>query len=439
MLDIKFIRENTEKVRDSLKKRGSDFDLNGLLALDEKRRAIIQEVDATRAKQNSFADEIAGLEGVARDAKIEESKEFKNRLKAAEGERASLEEEYEMLLLKIPNILADDVPSGKDERDNKVLCMWGEPKKFSFTPKDHLDLGEALDIIDVARASKVAGTRFNYFKGGAALLEFALIQLTLETLTSPKKVKEIADSVEKGYSAKPFIPVIPPVMIRPEVFQKMGRLEPKEERYYIPSDDIYLIGSAEHTLGSLHADEILEEKNLPIRYIGFSTSFRREAGSYGKDTRGVLRVHQFDKLEMESFTTPEGSSTENRFFTAIQEYLTQVLEIPYRVVIMCSGDTGAPNARQVDVEMWMPGQNMYRETHTADFMTDFQARRLNTRVRRVDGKLEYAHMNDATAFAIGRTIIAILENYQEEDGTVRIPKALQKYMGGMKTIGARSK
>ncbi len=434
MLDIRFIRENPEKVKESLKKRGSDFDVAGLLAIDEKRRAAIQEVDGLRATQNSFADEIAGLAGAARDKKVEESREVKGRLRDAETDLKSVEEEYLECMYAAPNILADDVPFGKDESENKVLREWGTSTKFDFTPKDHVDIGESLEIIDIAAAAKVAGARFNYFKGGAALLEFALVQLTLETLTSPEKVKEIADSVEKGYSPKPFVPVVPPVMIRPEVFQKMGRLEPKEERYYLQTDDLYLIGSAEHTLGSMHADEILEEKELPLRYIGFSTAFRREAGSYGKDTRGVLRVHQFDKLEMESFTTPEDSSTENRFFTAIQEYLTQVLEIPYRVVIMCSGDTGVPNARQVDVEMWIPSQNMYRETHTADYMTDFQARRLNTRVRRQDGHIEYAHMNDATAFAIGRTIIAILENYQEADGTVRVPNALQKYMGGMEVI-----
>jgi seryl-tRNA synthetase len=242
-------------------------------------------------------------------------------------------------------------------------------------------------------------------------------------------LREIADGVKKGYNAKAFVPVVPPVMIRPEVYERMDRLEPKEERYHIPSDDLYLIGSAEHTLGPLHMDETLAEKDLPIRYIGFSTSFRREAGSYGKDTRGILRVHQFDKLEMESFTVAEDSTTEQDFIVAVQEYLVRSLELPYQVVAICTGDMGKPDARQLDIETWMPGQNRYRETHTSDLMTDYQARRLGTKVKRANGKMELVHMNDATAFAIGRILIAIIENNQTADGKIRVPDVLQPYVG----------
>lgn len=213
----------------------------------------------------------------------------------------------------------------------------------------------------------------------------------------------------------------------------MARLEPKDERYYVQSDDLYLVGSAEHTLGPLHMDKVLKEEELPVRYIGYSTAFRREAGSYGKDMKGILRVHQFDKLEMESFSLPEDSVNEQNFFVAIQEYLMQELKVPYRVVQICTGDMGGPDARQIDIECWMPGQNRYRETHTSDLMTDYQARRLNTKVKRKNGT-EFVHMNDATAIAVGRTIIAIMENYQTENGTVKIPKALQKYMFGIKEI-----
>jgi len=268
------------------------------------------------------------------------------------------------------------------------------------------------------------------------LLEFALIQYTFQTLTSEKIIGKIAASIEKGYAAKPFIPVIPPDFIRPQIFEKMARLSPedKEERYYFPQDDIYLIGSAEHTLGPIHMEEIIPEENLPLRYLGFSTSFRREAGSYGKDTRGIFRVHQFDKLEMESFTLPNNSLKEQDFILAVQEYLVRSLELPYQVVMICTGDMGKPDARQIDIEIWMPGQGRYRETHTSDLMTDYQARRLNTRVRKKGGDIEFVHMNDATAFAIGRTLIAIMENYQQKDGSIKVPRVLQKY-AGFKKIG----
>lgn len=429
MLDIKFIRENPDLIKEAARNKGVKFDVDQLLAVDERRRHVLQELEAKRAKQN------AGSKGGPKaSTEIEELKKLKEEIKILEEEIKHVEVDFDELMSKLPNIPSDDTPIGKDENENKVLYEVGKPTVFDFKPKEHWELGEDLGVIDTAIAGKISGARFVYLKGGLGLLQFALVQLVFSVLTDEGILKKIIKKAGLKVEYKPFIPVIPPVFIKPEVFEKMARLEPKEERYHIPSDDLYLVGSAEHTLGPLHMDETIPEKNLPIRYIGYSTAFRREAGTYGKDTKGILRVHQFDKLEMESFCLPEDSVQEQNFFVAVQEYLMQTLDVPYRVVQICTGDMGGPDARQVDIECWMPGQDRYRETHTADLMTDYQARRLNTKVKRVGGKTEFVHMNDATAIAIGRTIIAIMENYQTKKGTVIVPKVLRKWMGGVKEI-----
>src|SRR3989344_4258196 len=281
MLDIKFIREHRDKVQDSIKTRNLNIDIDQLLLVDEQRRKKIQEIEILKASQNKLGKE-----------NIQEARVLKEKIRALEPELEKQEHELNELLLKIPNVLADDVPVGKDESENKVLRTWGKPPVFNFEPKDHMVLGEALDLIDTERAVKITGTRFAFLKNEAVLLEFALVQYVLSILTLEKELKKIS----KKYYSKPFIPIIPPVMIRPDAFQKMARLseEDKNERYHIAQDNMYLIGSAEHALGSMHMNEVLEERDLPLRYIGFSTSFRREAGSYGKDTKGILRVHQFD-------------------------------------------------------------------------------------------------------------------------------------------------
>lgn len=436
MIDIELLRNNPELVKASAESRGIQVDIDYVLEVDEKRRKLIQEVDELRAEHNKISDEIAKLSSDERAKAIEVSKEAKDRIGHKEFELKAVEVELEELMYKIPNILLPDVPFGKSEEENVVIREVGE-KLHIQNPKDYIALGEELGLIDTERAAKVSGSRFAYLKGEAALLEFALIQLVMKTLTREEVLAGILDKAGLNLPAKPFVPVVPPVMIKPDVFKKMARLSDadKDERYHLSQDDLYLVGSAEHTLGAMHMDEIIPEKNLPIRYIGFSTSFRREAGSYGKDTRGIIRVHQFDKLEMESFTTKEDSASEQSFFVAIQEYLMQALGIPYRVVQICTGDMGAPDAQQIDIEAWMPGQGKYRETHTADLMTDYQTRRLKTRVRRVSGEVEYLHTNDATAFAIGRTIVAILENYQNQDGSVTIPEALLPFMPGIEKIG----
>lgn len=421
MLDINFIREDPDKVKEGVKKKGYDPKMvDRVLKVDETRRQLIGDIEKLRQERNKLTKK-----------DIEKGRKIKEMLRRLEPDLRAVDEQLKNLLYDIPNLPADDVPEGKDESENVEIKKWGKPRKFTFKPRDHLALGELLDVIDVKIAARVTGTRFGYLKNEGALLEFALIQHTFNVLTDEKILKSLAGKVKKDYSSKPFLPVVPPVMIRPEVFTKMARLGPedKDERYHLAKDDLYLIGSAEHTLGPTHMDEVIPEKNLPLRYAGFSTSFRREAGSYGKDTRGIFRVHQFDKVEMESFTLPENSDKEQNFIVAIQEYLMQSLEIAYQVVMVCTGDMGGPDYRQIDLETWLPGQNKYRESHTSDLMTDYQARRLKTKVRRKNGTVELVHMNDATAFAIGRTLIAILENCQQKDGSVLIPKVLQKYTG----------
>lgn len=422
MIDVELIRTNPELVKEKIILKNKNPQLvEDFLAIDKVWRQVGKKIDEMRFNQKQLGEQ----------KKIEEAKALKNDIKKIEEEFQTLDTERTRLLYQFPNIPFDEVPIGKDESQNIVIRNWGEPTKFSFPVKDHMELGEALNIIDTQKASEIVGSRFNYLKGGLAQLEFAIVNYVFSVLTNEEIIKNLASKINPNLSTKSFVPVVPPVMIRPEVFTRMGRLSPedKDERYHLEKDDLYLIGSAEHTLGPIHMDEIIDEAKLPIRYIGFSTAFRREAGSYGKDVKGILRVHQFDKLEMESFTLPEFSKQEQDLIVALQEYMLQELKLPYQVVSVCTGDMGAPDARQIDIETWMPGQNRYRETHTSDLMTDFQARRLNIKARRNDGKTELVHMNDATAFAIGRILIAIVENYQQENGTILVPEVLQKFVG----------
>ncbi len=421
MLDVNLIRNNPDAVREGISfKKANPQLVDDFLALDKKWRELIKEIDDFRFEQRKAGE----------SREIEKAKKFKIKIQNNEEQLKNIENERERILYLIPNLPMADVPVGKDESENQFLRKWGEIPEFDFEPKDHLELGEALDIIDVKIAADVSGSRFNYLKGGLAMMEFAIVQYVFSILTDEKIIKKIAEKISLDFPAKPFVPVVPPVMIKPEVYVRMARLnsENEDEKFYLQKDNLYLIGSAEHTLGPLHMDQIINESQLPLRYVGFSTSFRREAGSYGKDTRGILRVHQFDKVEMESFTLPELSAKEQEFFVAIQEYMLQELKLPYQVMLLCTGDMGGPNARQIDIETWIPSQNKYRETHSADLMTDYQARRLNTKVKRSDGKIELVHMNDATAFAIGRILIAIMENYQQKDGLILVPEVLQKYL-----------
>lgn len=425
MLDIKFIKDNLEKVKKDTQNKNLKVDFDRLLKLDEERRSAILKIDDLKARRNKLAE---AMKKERNPEMIEESRKNKEEVVGLEKKLEETVAEYEKLLLSVPNVVADDVPVGRDESGNVVLRKWGEPPKFDFKPKDHIELGKELDLIDTEKSAVISGPRFYYLKNAAVSLQFAIINLVFTTLSDQKLIAKLAKKVGNP-SDKVFTPILPPVMVKPQIMKKMDRLDPIEERYYIPSDDVVLVGSAEHTLGPLHMDETIDEKNLPIRYIGYSTAFRREAGSYGKDMRGIMRTHQFDKLEIETYATPENGQAEQGLIVAIQEYLLQQLELPYRVMALCTGDSGKPDYRQIDMECWMPSQEKYRETHTSDFMTDYQSRRLNIKCKNEKGEKRFIYMNDATAFAIGRILIAILENNQTVKGTVKVPKVLQKFTG----------
>jgi len=415
MLDINFIRENQEKVKKGTKDKGYDPKIvERVLKVDEARCDLIGKIENFRTERNKLTHLRQGFGGQAK-YDVEKGKKIKEELRKLEPDLKAVEEELKELLYQIPNLPANDVPFGKDENDNVEIKKWGKPKKFAFKIKDHLELGELLDVIDVKRAAKVSGSRFAYFKNGVALLELALIDLGMKTL------------IEKG-----FIPMIPPAINKKEVERGLGYAEHGgwDQMYLFEKDKVNFISSSEHTIIPFHSDEVLEEKETPLRYVGFSTCFRREAGTYGKDTRGVFRLHQFDKVEMDVLTLPDVKVSDKEFLylSSIQEELMKKLELPYRIVHCCTGDLPFPNRRMYDLEAWIPSQNRYRETHSCSNCTDFQTRRLNIKVKTKDG-LKYAHALNATVLAIGRTIIAILENYQQKDGSVEIPKVLQKYTG----------
>ena len=413
MLDIKFIRQNPEKVKEGCRAKQVKVDIDRLLEVDKKRRETLQALEDIRAQKNKANKEIQR----AKDKKEKEKIILKMRELDKNNDRLDenlkeLEGEFNSLMLQIPNLPQEDVPVGKDEKGNVVLKEVGEKTKFDFKPKNYLEIAQNLDLVDIKRAAKISGSRFGFIKKEAAFLEFALINLAFDTL------------IEQG-----FLPIIPPVMIKPEMARGMGYPEQfdGEEAYYIEKDNLYLVGTSEQSMGAMHAGEIFEGKDLPQRYLGFSTCFRREAGAYGKDTRGIFRVHQFDKVEMFSFCRPEDSKKEHKFFLEMEEKLMKSLKIPYRLVQICTGDLGFPTAAKYDIEAWLPSENRYRETHSTSNCTDFQARRLNIHYRTKRG-LEFVHTVNGTVFAIGRILIAIIENYQQKDGSIKVPEALQKYL-----------
>jgi len=419
MLDIKFIRQNATAVKEGCKKKQVEIDIDLLLKLDEKRRKYLKEIETFRAKENQLSNLIKKeKENQKRTELIQEAQKIKKKTKEEELYLKGVSEEFEKLMLRIPNLPFDDVPVGKDERENKVLREVGSLPKFDFKFKDYLQIAENLDLIDVKRAGKTSGTRFGFLKREAALLEFALVNFAFDNLK------------KEG-----FIPVIPPVMIKPEMMKGMGYVERGEEEiYFIEKDNLYLVGTSEQIIGPMHADETFDQIELPKRYMGFSSCFRREAGSYGKDTKGILRVHQFDKVEMFSFSQPEESKKEHQFLLSLEEKLMQALKLPYRVIQICTGDLGDPAAAKYDIEAWIPSEGRYRETHSTSNCTDFQARRLNIRYRDKTGELNFLHTLNGTAFAIGRTLIAIIENYQQKDGSILIPTVLQPYLNNLKKI-----
>ena len=436
MLDIKFIRENKDIVKQAILNKRASVDIDELISLDDRRLELSKICEGLRAEQNLAPKQIAVEHDEYKRAQmISEMKLIKDDFEKNESDLREIMESWQKIMLTIPNIPSVDTPLGEDDSANVVIKEWGQKPEFSFTPKEHFEIGKALGVIDTETATEVASSRFAYLKGDLVLMQFALIQMCYELLGNKEVLSDIAKNANISIPVDAFMPIIPPFFVRPVAQVKMARFMGAENHYMFPEDDLMLIGSAEHTLGTMYMDKIIEERDLPIRLAGYSTAFRREAGTYGKDTNGILRQHQFDKLEMEVFSLPENSMQEQNFLVAIQEHILQKLNIPYQVLSVCSGDMGFPDYRQVDINSWMPGQNKYRETHSADLTGNFQSRRLNTRVRRADGKIEPVHMNDATAIAIGRMLIAIIENYQQEDGSVKIPEVLRPYLGNREFIG----
>ena len=434
MLDINYIRDNRQKVEDAIKNKGYTIDLDEILQLDDARKELSQKTDILRQERNQISSQMKN--GQPDQALISRGKEIKQELSSLEEKLSSVESDFLAKLKTVPNVPCDDVPVGLSEDENEVAEVCGEPTKFNFEPKNHYEIGQARGWIDKERASKVTGARFAYIKGEMVSLQMPIVNFVMNSLSDEGVIKEICEANHLEHiSTKPFTTVLPPLMLRTEMYDAMDRLEPRDDRYKIEGEELWLQGSAEHVLGSMHAGEIFAEQDLPVRYLGYATSFRQEAGTYGKDMEGIIRMHQFDKLEMESFSTKETSREEHELFVAIQRWLIEQLRLPYRVIRKCTFDIGKPDARGIDMEVWLPGQGKYRETHTADYMTDYQSRRLNTRVRRDEtGEVELVHTNDATAFALGRIMIAVIENYQNEDMTVRVPEVLRKYLNGKEIL-----
>ncbi|HSX35545.1 MAG TPA: serine--tRNA ligase [Patescibacteria group bacterium] len=433
MIDIQFIRDNPDLVAQKSVQKGYAVDIPHLLELDARRRELLGGVEMARAERNAHADTLR--QGKPSPEQIETGKQLKEKLTAVESGLEPLEAEYQELLRAVPNMPLDYVPVGATEDENQVVKTVGEPANFDFTPRHDYQLGELHDLIDKERATKIAGSRFAYLKGDLVRLQFALIQYVMNKLGDEQFIATLVKENNLQVSTKPFTPVLPPAMLRTEPYRASARLNAEEVTYKIEQDDLWMQASAEHTLCTMYWNEILPEDMFPIRYLGYATSFRREAGTYGKDEEGIFRMHQFDKLEMESFTTAETGLDEHKLHVAIQENLVRALGLPYQLLQKCTADIGKPNAAGVDINCWFPGQGKYRETHTADYMTDYQARDLKIRVRRKSsGQAELVHTADATGFAMSRTLKAILENFQTADGHVIIPEVLRPYMNGQDQI-----
>lgn len=422
MLDIKYIHNNQELLKQKLIDKGSDASLiDQVIEADDNRKELVTQIDNLRHQKSLIEEKLA--QGQKEPADLEFLKNAKTSLKELEEKAAVADAEFLRIMRLIPNPPLDTVPIDPTGKKIFVLREVGDKPKFDFKPQDYVSLSEKLDLIDTERAAKTSGSRFGFIKNELALMEFALLQFVFQKL-----------------SKEGFIPLVTPVMLKPKLMEGMGYVERGgEEIYYLPKDDLYLVGTAEQMVGPMHSDEVLDYNKFPLRYAAFSSCFRREAGSYGKDTKGILRVHQFDKIEMFVFTKPEEAAEEHQFLLRMEEELMQALKIPYRVLNICSGDLGDPAAAKFDTEAWLPGQNNgegeYRETHSTSNCTDFQSRRLNIRYRDPqDQELHFAYTLNGTAFAIGRALIAIVENYQTAEGNIKVPEILQPYMGGMKEI-----
>lgn len=422
MLDLKFIRDNPELVADGMKNKGEGIDLEELLSLDEKRRATIQVVEELKSKRNDVSQEVAKLKREGQDASaiIEEMRQVSQKIKELDDLLSGYEGDIRDLLLRIPNVPHESVPLGKDEKENVEVRRWGTPRTFDFEEKAHWDIGTSLDILDFERAAKISGARFAIYKGPGARMARSLISFMLELHTR-----------EHGY-----FEIYPPYLVNSDSMTGTGQL-PKfgEDMFKCQGTDYYLIPTAEVPVTNLRRDEILSQEELPIYYVAYTACFRAEAGAYGKDTRGLIRQHQFDKVELVKYTTPENSYDELEKLVADAEEVLKRLELPYRVIVMCTGDLGFAAAKKYDIEVWMPSYGRYVEISSCSNFADFQARRANIRYRpEGGGRPRFVNTLNGSGLAIGRCFAAILENYQNSDGSVTIPEALRSYMGGLERI-----
>lgn len=412
MLDIKLIRENPDEIKHKIARKGAAPALiDELLELDQRKRELTSRIEENQAELNKSSKEIAMFHGQQKIDAINEASALSEKIKQLKPELDKANADYRKIMYEIPNPPADDVIDGLSDKDNTTNRTFGEPTKFDFTPLDNVEIGKNLDLIDTERASKISGSRFYFLKRELAILEQSLFRYAIDMLV-----------------AEGFIFMVPPIMMNRAVMEGAGYIPGGEDEIYRTQDDQYLAGTAEQPLAGYHMDEILQEKDLPLRYVGISTCFRREAGSHGKDVRGILRAHQFNKVEMFSYCRPEDSEKEHEYLVSLEEKLMQGLGLPYQVVNICAGDLGAPATKKFDIEVWMPSEGKYRETHSCSNCTDFQARRLNIRYKTKDGKVEFVHTLNGTAFS-DRPLIAILENFQQADSSVKIPEVLHKYTG----------
>lgn len=421
MLDLKWVLSNLDEVKTSIQNRNQNFDLSTLESLNQKRKSLQAEFDQLRSLQNQTSAEVQKLQKAKEDASevIAKMQSVAKRVKEISPELANLEQEIEKILLHIPNIPNSSVPIGKGEEDNQFLRIWGNKNEFSFKAKEHSELGEKLNILDFERGAKIAGARFTLYKGAGARLERALINFMLDIHIE-----------QHGYTE-----MFPPMLVNAESLQGTGQLPKFEEDLFKTTSGYYLIPTAEVPVTNIHRDEILKESELPLKYVAFTPCFRSEAGSYGKDMKGLIRQHQFNKIELVKFSHPEHSYEELDKLTQNAENILQRLGLHYRVITLCTGDMGFSSAKTYDIEVWLPGQNAYREISSCSNFEDYQARRMKIRFKDSDGKNKLVHTLNGSGLAVGRTLVAILENYQQEDGSVLIPEALQSYMGGIKKIG----
>jgi len=419
MLDIRLIRTNPEIVIKDLKKRGAVDKLklvDELIAYDKKMKDITKKADELKHERNVITKEIAELKtkGKPTESKIKTMKEIPKKIKELDEKIYDISKRQEAILMRLPNILHESVPVGKDDSENKEIRKWGVPKKFDFKPKDHIDIGFDLDLIDIERAAKISGTRFYILKNDLVRLEFALMKFGLDFMN------------KKGFSI-----IEPPFMIRRKPYEGVTDLgDFGDVIYKIDGEDLYLIATSEHPMASMHMDEVITEKDLPLKYAGISPCFRKEAGAHGRDTKGIFRVHQFNKVEQFVFCKPEESWSWHEKLIKNAEEFFQLLELPYRVVSICTGDIGSVAAKKYDIEVWLPGQNKWREVVSCSNCTDYQARRLNVRYRKNPGDpAHFVHTLNSTLVATQRALVAILENFQQKDGSILVPKALQPYAG----------